>query len=279
MGFKVKLGANARKRKGFLAGTDRERAGDVMSAFKDGKVHGIVCLRGGYGTPRVLPLLDYRLIQKNPKIFIGYSDITALHCALLKRSNLTTFHGPTPAAAFTEKDYPSFSRNSWLTSLMSAEPFGSILKGYENKTVKRIRKGKATGELLGGNLSLLCSLVGTPYLPTFKNKILFFEDIDEKPYRLDRMLTHLLNAGLLQQASGIAIGLCHACEDPKAATAGEFRQSTMDVFKERLGSLDVPIVVGLPFGHVPFNATIPMGIKALLDADKGDLLVMQPAVL
>ena len=125
MGFKVKLGRYVRKRWGFLAGRDRERAADIMQMFTDQKVNGIICLRGGYGAGRLLPLLDYAAVRKNPKVFVGYSDITSLHCAFLKKSNLLTFHGPTVAAAFTEADYPEFSRQSWLKILMQPVAAGS----------------------------------------------------------------------------------------------------------------------------------------------------------
>jgi muramoyltetrapeptide carboxypeptidase len=278
MGFKVKLGRNTRARWGFLAGHDRDRASDVMRMFTDSKIDGIVCVRGGYGTPRILPLLDYAAIRKNPKVFVGYSDITALHCAFLKLSNLISFHGPMTAAHFTETDYPEFSRNSWLTMLTKPTAVGSISKGYDQKTVSILRRGKVSGQLIGGNLGLLTSLTGTRYLPSFKGRILFLEDVDEKPYRMDRMLTHLLNAGLLQQVAGIAVGVCHECTDPKAKTAKEFRQTLTDVFKERLLSLNIPVIIGLPFGHVPFNATLPFGGNAILDANAGDLILTEPNV-
>jgi len=278
MGFKVKLGRNVRKRWGFLAGKDRERAGDLMRMFTDRKVRGIICLRGGYGTPRLLPLLDYRAIRENPKVFIGFSDITALHCAFLKKSNLLSFHGPMAASHFIKKDYPQFWRNNLLKLVTEPIAAGSICRGYTGKTSSILRRGTASGKLIGGNLSLLCTLLGTPYQPSFRKRILFFEDVDENPYRMDRLLTHLLNAGMLQQVAGIAVGVCENCADPKAKTAGEYRQSLEDVLKERLLSLNVPVVIGLPFGHVPHNATLPVGGRATLDAVKGDLILISPAV-
>lgn len=279
MGFKVKIGRNARKRLGFLAGTDKERAADVMAMFTDKKVNGIVCLRGGYGTPRILPLLDYAAIHRNPKVFVGYSDITALHCAFLKKSNLVSFHGPMPASAFTKKDYPEFSRSSWLNAITKPVAAGSICAGYKDDTISILRKGSASGQLIGGNLSLLAALMGTPFQPDFKGKILFLEDVDERPYRKDRMLTTLLLSGALKGVAGIAIGICLGCEDPNAAKTKEFRQSATDVFKDRLLPLKVPMVMGLPFGHVPHNATIPVGVKATLDANKGDLIITQSGVV
>lgn len=277
LGFKPKLSRNARKRWGFLAGTDEQRADDLMRAFTDPKVRGILCIRGGYGTSRLLRMLDYDLIRKNPKVLVGYSDLTSLHCALLKKSGLVTFHGPMLNSEFIHEDLPGFTRKSFLETICGSEPTGSIRLGYSGK-VRTLRGGKTQGALLGGNITLLCATLGTPYLPSFKNKLLFFEDLDEVPYRFDRMLTQLLNAGLLQQVSGIAVGINKDCVDPKAAKAKEFRQTLEHVFRERLLPLGVPVVMDLPFGHVKHNATIPIGVKATLNADAGDLIIEEAAV-
>jgi muramoyltetrapeptide carboxypeptidase len=278
LGFKPKLAPNVRKRWGFLAGSDRDRAGDLMKMFTDRKVKAVICVRGGYGTGRLLPLLDYRAIRANPKIFLGYSDITSLHCALLVKSNLVSFHGPMLNSDFVKKDLPNFTLHCFLRTLMQPTAPGSIRDGYRKKTVTILRRGKVSGPLIGGNITLLCAALGTPYLPSFKNSILFFEDLDEVPYRFDRMLTQLLNAGLLQQVAGIAIGVNANCIDPKAKGAKEYRQTLEDVFKERLLPLKVPVVAGLPFGHIPLNATLPVGLRATLDAIEGDLTVDEPAV-
>jgi muramoyltetrapeptide carboxypeptidase len=278
MGFKPKLGLHARKRHGFLAGNDSERASDLMRMFADRKVNGIFCLRGGYGTARLLPLLDYQLIRNNPKVFAGFSDITSLHCAFLKKCNLLTFHGPMAASQLADKDYPAFSRNRFLAMLTKPAAGGSICKGYAKKAVEILGPGKVSGELIGGNLSVLCTLIGTPFQPSFRGRILFFEDVDEKPYRIDRMLTHLLNAGVLQQIAGVAVGVSPGCEDPKAKDTREYRQTLEDVLKERLLPLKIPVVIGLPFGHGPYHATLPVGGRATLDAANGDLLLTSPAV-
>ncbi len=278
LGFKVNLAPNVRKRWGFLAGSDRDRANDLMGMFTDRKVKAILCVRGGYGASRLLPLLDYQAIRANPKIFIGYSDITSLHCAFLVKANLVSFHGPMLNSDFVKKDMPDFTLVSFLKTLMQPSAPGSICDGYRRKTVKVLRGGVASGPLRGGNITLVCAALGTPYQPEFRGRILFFEDVDEAPYRFDRMLTQLLNAGLLQQVAGVAIGINAGCKDPKAAKAKEYRQTLEDVFRERLLPLKVPIVVGLPFGHIPLNATLPVGVRATLDAVKGDLLITEPAV-
>jgi muramoyltetrapeptide carboxypeptidase len=278
LGFKPKLAPNVRRRWGFLAGSDRDRADDLMKMFDDRKVKAIICLRGGYGTARLLPRLDYRAIRANPKIFVGYSDITSLHCAFLAKSNLVSFHGPMLNSDFVKQDLPDFTLQSFLKTLMQPSAPGSIRAGYKKKTITILRRGIVSGPLMGGNITLLCAALGTPWQPSFKNQVLFFEDLDEVPYRFDRMLTQMLNAGLLQQVAGIAIGVNANCHDPKAKHAKEYRQTLEDVFKDRLLPLKVPVVAGLPFGHIPLNATLPIGVRVTLDALKGDLTIDEPAV-
>jgi muramoyltetrapeptide carboxypeptidase len=285
LGFKVKLASNVRKRLGFLAGTDRERAGDLMRMFADRHVNAILCVRGGYGTARLLPLLDYRVIRANSKIFVGYSDVTSLHCALLTKANLISFHGPMLNSDFSRPDMPKFTLQSFLRTL-GGDPASSIqhpvssniAAGYRHTAVKVLRRGLARGQLVGGNLSVLCTTIGTPWQTPFRGRILFFEDVGEQPYRFDRMLTHLLNCDLLQQVAGIAIGINHDCGDPKAKRTREYRQTLEDVFRERLLLLKVPVVLGLPFGHGPHNATLPFGANATLDATRGNLVITEPVV-
>jgi muramoyltetrapeptide carboxypeptidase len=277
-GFKPKLAKNVRARLGFLAGTDRERATDLMAMFADKSVQGIICLRGGYGAARILDRLDFEVIRRNPKILSGYSDITSLHSALAKKVNLISIHAPMLNGALADPKVPEFTKKSFFKTVMAAQPAGSICDGYPEKTVSILRRGFAEGRLVGGNLSLLCASLGTPFAPSFKNKILFFEDVSEKPYRLDRLLTQLLNAGVFSQVAGVAVGVNSHCEEASANPSGEYRQSGADVVKERLSSLKVPVVIGLPFGHVDLNATIPVGVLAQLDARRGDLIITESAV-
>ncbi len=278
LGFKVKPAPNLRKRWGFLAGTDRERAEDLMQMFADPNVHGIVCFRGGYGSARLLPLLNYELIQANPKVFVGYSDITSIHCALLAKADLVSFHGPMVNSDLLKPDLPAFTRERLLEILMQPEPAGSLCSHTKIKRARTLAGGRALGPLVGGNLSILCASLGTPFQPSFKGALLFLEDLNEEPYRFDRMLTQLLNAGLLQQVAGVAIGTNKRCRDPKASNCSEFRQSLEDVFRDRLVPLGVPVVVGLPFGHIRATATLPIGVNGLLDADNGELSITEAAV-
>ena len=277
-GFKPKLAKNVRARHGFLAGGDRERAADLMVMFADKKVKAIICMRGGYGTARILDRLDYGVIRQNPKIFSGYSDITSLHCVLAQKVNLISVHAPMFNGALDGPKVPEFTKKSFFRTVMEAKPAGSICDGYDKKGVLTLRGGVVEGRLIGGNLSLICASLGTPFAPSFKRKILFFEDISEKPYRLDRMLTQLLNAGILQQVAGVAVGVNQDCADPDAKVVREYLQTAADVLKERLASLRVPVVTGLPFGHVDLNATIPVGAKARLDGKRGDLIITESAV-
>lgn len=278
-GFKPKLAENIRGRHGFLAGGDRERAADLMQMFTDKTVKAIICLRGGYGAARLLNLLDYRAIRRHVKIFSGYSDITSLHCAFAKKVNVISIHAPMLNGGLQSKDVPEFTRASFLRTVMEAKPPGSIVSDYDKKNISTVRCGVAEGRLIGGNLSVLCAAIGTPFEPSFKGKILFIEDVNEQPYRLDRMLTQLLNSGLLRHVVGVAVGVNKDCEDDgKEQIIEEYRQSSADVMAERLHTLGVPVVMGLPFGHVDLNATIPVGAHAKLDADNGDLIILESAV-
>lgn len=278
-GFKPKLGPNARARNGFLAGSDCDRATDLMTMFADKEVKAIICIRGGDGSSRILELLDYHLIRHNPKIFAGYSDIVSLHSAFQKNVNLVSFHAPMLSGALAADNLPEFTRVSFFRTIMETTPAGSICDGYDKKGISTLRCGVAEGRLIGGNLTVLCASIGTPFEPKFKDRILFLEDVDERPYRLDRMLTQLSNAGILQQIAGVAVGVNSNCEEKQLPPGGEYTQSSADVFAERLSSLEVPVVTGLPFGHVDLNATIPIGVKAILDGDNGDLIITEAAVI
>lgn len=267
LGFEVMLGKAVRKKKGYLAGDDSDRLKDLHRMFADKHVTAIMCLRGGYGSPRLLSKMDFALIRNNPKIFCGFSDITALHMAIFSKTGLVTFHGPNLLGLMNKKDISEYTIASWLRSVMVNRAAGSIANGMPTKShCKTIMKGTSTGTLIGGNLSLINALIGTPYLPSFEGKILFMEDVNEAPYKLDRLLTQLDNAGLLKKLKGIAFGTFTG--------EGDF----FAVCKERILSLKIPSVYGLPFGHIDHFATLPHGAQARLDATKGTLEIIQAAV-
>lgn len=279
LGFQPKLAPNVRQRLGYLAGDDSSRASDLMGMFADKEVKAIMCARGGYGSARLLRLLDYKVIKRHPKIVIGFSDITAVHCAIQTHARLVTFHGPTLNTSITDGGASGFSLQSLLKTVTQSTAPGSICDAGTRKAVTILQKGTATGPLIGGNLSVLCNLVGTPYQPRFKDAIFFFEDVNEQPYRFDARLTQLLNAGLLQQVAGVAVGTNKDCVDPAAAKSGEYQQSLEDVLRDRLLPLGVPVVINLPFGHVRDNATLPMGLSTTLDGENGDLIINESAVV
>lgn len=269
MGFKVKVGKNAYKNNYYLAGTDQERANDLNDMFLDDSVDAIFCSQGGYGAGRILNLIDYEAIKENPKIMLGFSDITALHLAIRKKTNLVTFHGPSTAGFYGEFFTP-FKEEMLKKALMQQEPIGNIpVSGEKDSYIVKIAKGKATGETVGGNLTLICSSLGTPYEIETKNKILFIEDVDVEPWIFDHMLTHLLNASKLKEVKGIVVGECSNCEPLEYKAGFECQCSLEDVLFDRLGNLGVPVLAGIPIGHIKDNCTIPLGVKATLDATIG----------
>lgn len=272
-GFNVVEGRALRARKGYLAGDDKARARDLISMFGRKKVRGVFCLRGGYGVSRLLPFLDFKVIRDNPKCFVGFSDLTAFSIAALKLAGLSTFHGPTVYSLVSD-DPVGFSWSKLWQALSTKQEISLIAEYPEaEREITILRKGLVRAPIIGGNLSILQTLIGTPWQISFRNKILFLEEISEPPFRIDRMLTHLLNAGAFAGVKGIAIGNCRDCIDPLASSVSEYRQTLLDVFKERLVPLKVPIVVGLPFGHTSFNATLPIAAMAALDANKGGLII------
>ncbi|MFM9952083.1 MAG: LD-carboxypeptidase [Saprospiraceae bacterium] len=276
LGFRVKLSKNIRAKRGYNAGTDAQRLEDLHALFADKEVAGIWCARGGYGCTRLLPSLDYALIRRNPKALIGYSDVTALLLAVFRETGLITFHGPVSASELTE-----YSRAQFVSTLMEHQPgitisipeALSILKkpGYESKT---IRGGKASGMLTGGNLSLLAAMAGTPHAPDFSGRIVFMEDVEERPYRIDRMLTQLHQACNLEKAAGIALGVFIDCL-PEIDVPS---LSLMECLEDQLAGLDIPVVYGMPIGHISNQCVMPLGIEATLNADEKTLTLLESGV-
>jgi muramoyltetrapeptide carboxypeptidase len=246
---------------GYLAGEDKARLQDLHAMFRDKKIKAVLCARGGYGAHRILQKLDYPLISQNPKIFVGYSDITALLCALLKKSGMITIHGPV-LRDLLKGD----GRNATLLlKLMTSEELTTV--NFPSGTA--VKKGRAQGLVFGGNLSLICHLIGTPFLPSFKGKLLFMEEKGEPLYRVDRMLTHLLLSGELEKCAGLMVGTFEECGDPT---------SVIDLVKERCSRLNMPIMSGLPVGHGEHNVPLPIGVRAVLDTEKMSLEIKEPCV-
>lgn len=280
LGFKVKPGAHLFERDGYLAGSDAARAADLNAMFADDGVDAIWCVRGGYGASRILPLLDYALMQRKPKALIGYSDITALHMAIHRHAGLVTFHGPVAFRALTPYSLGELKRVLWAAEtpvrLGGPPPFeraeGRV--DWENR-VARLVAGTARGRLLGGNLCLMSHLCGTPYLPDLRGAILFLEDVEEAYYRIDRMLTQLWLSGALAGVAGVAFGKFTNC-DPSAFFVQN--RPLEDILAERCRALGVPAVAGMMVGHVENQTTLPVGCLAELDADAGTLTLLEPGV-
>ncbi|MGB3775182.1 MAG: LD-carboxypeptidase [Leeuwenhoekiella sp.] len=279
MGLKVRFGKYVNARYGHLAGTDEERASDLNDMFKDTSVKAIIALRGGSGSARILDKLDYSAIKKNPKIFIGYSDITALHLAIFQMTGLVTFHGPVAVSSWN-----TFSRDSFEKLLFGKENlmYENPVKIPENQLVQTenriatITPGTAKGQLLGGNLSVLTGIMGSPYFPKdWSNKILYLEDIGEEIYAIDRMFSQLELGGVFKQIKGFVFGKCSDCD---AGGSGYGSLTLEEVINHYIKPLGVPAYLGAMFGHVADNSTIPNGIEAEIDAEKGSFRLLTAAV-
>jgi muramoyltetrapeptide carboxypeptidase len=276
-GLKFKLGENVRKRAGYLGGSAAERLDDLHAMFRDPGIAAIFCIRGGYGAGQLLDRVDYDLIRRNPKIFLGYSDITALHLAIQKKAGLVTFHGPMPLARFT-----NYTREHWKRAMFESKALGNLTNPPESDplrpahTLRAVRAGKARGPLVGGNLSLISNTLGTPYEVETRGRILLIEDVGEQPYAIDRMLTHLRLAGKFDGVAGVVWGECSRCSRQECQSGPESTFSTGEVVDEILGKLTCPVLSGLTFGHTDDQLTLPMGVMATLDAGAGTLEVEEP---
>jgi muramoyltetrapeptide carboxypeptidase len=277
MGLVPRPAPHLLSRYGYLAGRDEERAGDLNAMFADREVKAIFAVRGGWGCARVLPHLDWDRIRANPKLLIGFSDITALHLALAARTDCPSIHGPTAASAWGALSWDSFRRlvfNAETPTWRSPESTDDRLA--QRSAIRTFRPGRASGPLLGGNLTVLSSLVGTPYLPSFDGAILFIEDTDEAQYRIDRMLTQLSLAGILGRVAGVVFGQCTDCVARNSSSIGGFTLS--EVLDQHLTPLNVPAFQGALFGHIENQFSIPVGIRAEIDATEGTIRMLEPVV-
>lgn len=278
IGFKVECGKHLLDKHGYLAGKDENRADDVNQMFADKKIDGIVCARGGYGCNRILPLLDYKIIKENPKVLVGYSDITSLVCGIYSKTGLIGFHGPVGISTFNDYSVKIF--NNVLINPKNKYCFPEPEDTSDKPELKlfSVTKGKAKGRLIGGNLSVIASLIGTEYDVDTTDKIIFLEDVSEEPYRIDRMLTQMILAGKFKKAAGVALGVFSKCE-PKPDQSGITNSFNMlEVIADRLSGLNIPVVYGFSFGHIVNKFTIPCGVLAELDANNKKLTLLESAV-
>ena len=269
-GINVKLGRNLSKRNGYLSAPDADRAAEFMGFIEDPSVDAVVCARGGYGVMRILPMLDFVSIRQAGKIIMGFSDITALLIAVQQLSGVVTFHGPVASSTFDPFTIQSFKT---VVGGSGAQPLS-----FSDDRLTTLRTGIAQGRLTGGNLSMIVSTLGTKYEIDTTDAILFLEEVHEEPFRVDRMLTQLWLAGKLQSCRGIALGNFRDCEAKGVSISGP-SFSLDQVFEQRITSIGIPAIYGLPVGHVKSKLTIPLGIRAELDATNKQLRFLEPAVV
>ncbi len=273
MGFRVVLGESVFHKRGYLAGEDAIRLRDIHHMFQSKEIQGIICMRGGDGSGRLLDRIDYELIAKNPKVFVGYSDITALHIAFLQEAKLVTFHGPMVTSDMIAEDFPGYTKEAFIRAISWEKPLGKLKNPEEDKDMKTIVEGRAYGEIVGGNLALIASTMGTPYELDTRGKLLFLEDIDESVYRIDRMLNQLRLAGKLQDAAGIILGefIDAEPENPEDSLTLE------EVIHDLVSPLNKPTIMGLKCGHGKYKLTIPLGVKAELNATDQQISIVETA--
>ncbi len=272
-GYRVELGKIVSKINGYLAGTDQERADDLNSMFKNKDVKAIICLRGGYGASRILDKINYKLIRSNPKILVGYSEITALQIAILQKSGLVTFAGPMVATDFGNGVTPYTEDFFWR--IVSSNKKIGRLKYLDNDKLVSITKGGASGRIIGGNLSVFAALTGTGYFPDLKGRILMFEEVDELPYKVDRLLNHLRLLKVFKQIKGIILARFVDCIEhdtsKRTLTLGE-------VMEDYMKDLKIPVLYTFPHGHIKDKVTVPFGINIKMNASKGFVEYLESAV-
>lgn len=261
LGYKVKVGESliaSKKAYKYLSGSDQERLNDLTKMWLDDSVDAVFCLRGGYGSTRILPMINYEIFKNNHKLLIGYSDITALLLSIYSKSGLVTFHGPMLGIkTLNEKLVPKNKRS--VSSIWKVLKDKDFSISYKVKGISTVYPGKASGILLGGNLSVICSMLGSKFLPNFNKSILFIEDCNEEPYKIDRMLTQLKNAGVFEQISGLVVGSFYKCKFKN-------KNEVINLIKDRLGKNKIPTIYNFPCGHGKNNFTLPVGMKVLIDS-------------
>ena len=271
MGYKVIVADRCREQYGYLSGTDESRARGLNQMFRDDRVDAVVCMRGGYGVARMLDLVDFDAIRANPKLVLGYSDITALHTAIHELCHLVTFHGPMPCRGWMEFD--DFTRESLVRAVSSTEPLG-LIKNPEGMTPKCVVPGKCSGMLVGGNLTLIASACGTPYALDVTDKVLLLEDVGEYIYRLDSMLTQLRQAGMFEKCAGVVLGGFTNCTEEYE----DYALHLDDIIRDIIVPAGKPVLGNMSIGHMDTKITVPLGVQCKLDAEAGTLEFTESAL-
>lgn len=276
LGFRIKYTERLFARHRSFAGDDKTRAQDLEEMFTDPEVRGIMCVRGGWGSARILPHLNFKVIKRNPKAFIGFSDITTLSYVFFAEAGLVTFHGVNSATSFNEYTTENFNK-----VLVHPSPNSHLYTADEERTESEyqtnvIKSGVATGRLVGGNLSIMVTALGTPYDIDTRGKLIFIEEVREEPYRIDRMLTHMRKAGKFDEAAGVVLGVFRGCHPRNEDSAGF---SLQEVLYDRLHDLGIPVIYGMSFGHVVNKLTFPFGIRAELNTVHRRVTLLEEAVV
>jgi len=276
LGYPVLCGEHLWRRHGYLAGTDDERAADLNAMIRDPRVRMIVAGRGGYGMTRILDRIDYRALRRDPKIIVGFSDVTALNCAVLARTGLTSFSGAMPGVDFWDTgNLDPFAEEFFWRCVTSSRPLGNIRQPEEHP-ITGLMRGTAEGWLLAGNLTLLSAITGTPYLPKPSGAVLLVEEIGEESYRVDRLLSQLYNAGTLGRIAGFAFG---AFTGAKPTRVSVDPLAMEDVFSEYCRRAGVPAIGGVLYGHIPTKLTLPLGVHVRIDGTRGTLRILEGGVV
>lgn len=261
-GYKVKIAPHAGDKNAYLAGKDEDRLFDLINFFKDDEIKAIICSRGGYGTFRLLEKIDWEIIKQNPKIFVGYSDITALLNNFVEKSGLVCFHGPLALSDFGGEEINKFTEENFWQIL---EGHIEIPYSFKNPiNYECIIPGKVESVLMGGNLAILCGLLGTPYFPNLEEKILFLEDVGEPLYKIDRMLMQLKLAGVFEKVSGILFGEFTSIIDSDNTEVNKLR--SVNIIKELTDGLKIPVGYGFSASHAVQKTTLPLGVKYNFDS-------------
>jgi muramoyltetrapeptide carboxypeptidase len=274
LGYRIKTGKHIRTVYGYLAGSDNERAEDFNEMVCDKNVKAIFAIRGGYGTPRLLQMIDYRALKANPKIIVGYSDLTALQLAIFRKVGLVTFSGPMTGSDMW-KDFNSYTEEHFWRSLTSNKKIG-LLNNPADEPLSILRHGKASGQLVGGNLSLLACLMGTSFQPPMKDAILFLEDVDESPHRVDRIMAQLHNAGVLQKLEALVYGKFTDCVPGNSSDPSLTIDQIQEEFTQKI---KCPVIANFQYGHIPRKLTVPIGLKARIDTKRGKIEVLENGVI
>ena len=276
LGFRIKEGKHIRARYGNLAGTDEERIADIHAMFADKEVQGIVCIRGGNGASRLLDRLDYSLIASNPKVLLGYSDVTALIMAFYAKAGLVSFHGAVGSSTWTKSLAAAFEEQFFANKLQhfrNPSDTSDNFIPYTNR-IQTLTAGHVEGPLIGGNLTLLSGLCGSDYLPDFRGAILFLEEIDEGMERMDRMFCQLKNAGILSQIKGFVFGHCTDC----SPASGYGSLSMQDILNDYIKPLGIPAFSGARIGHISNQFILPVGVRVRMDANQGTMTLLENAL-